>query len=153
VWVETLSDQRIRLEEGGTVRNGVANIPANYHANFEDKVYLIGGSYHVQDTEAVVILNWKYLGPDPGATLFRHVFDCAGNVLGLGDGEMLGRTLQFTYLKPGAEVRDVRHIPLDAQAADGCYYVEVGLFRPDGSRVPPRALDGKEFENAVVILH
>ncbi len=97
-------------------------------------------------------LDWKYLGPDPQATIFRHVFDCAGNVLGMADGFLLDRMVQFSDLAPGVEVRDVRRIPLDALSADDCYTLEVGLFREDGSRLQAIAPDGAAFENSAVII-
>ncbi len=87
-------------------------------------------------------LDWKYLGPNPEATIFRHVFDCAGNVLGMGDGFVLDRTVQFSDLVPGAEIRDVRRIPLSTPSADGCYYVEVGLFHGNGTRLTAVTPDG-----------
>jgi hypothetical protein len=152
VWLTTYSEAEIRVIEAGIVKNNEAARPASYLASFEDKVFLTGAQYHVADAEAVVTLEWKYLGPDPGATIFRHLFDCAGNVVGLGDGYALERMLPFTYLSPGAEARDVRHMPLDAISADGCYSLEVGLFRPDGSRVAALAPDGTAFENAVVTI-
>ncbi len=152
VWLTTYADPRRPLEEVGQVRLGAAAPPGGYQASFEDRVFLTAGGYRLEGRQMAVTLTWSYLGPDPGATVFRHVFDCAGNVLGLGDGHALGRLLPFGALAPGARVRDVRHIPLDSLAADGCYTVEVGLFRPDGSRVTARAPAGLEFENAVVPL-
>ena len=71
----------------------------------------------------------------------------------MGDGYVLGRMLPFGLLLPGAEVHDVRSIPLEAASADGCYTLEIGLFRPDGSRVPAFAPDGTEFGDDIVPLH
>jgi hypothetical protein len=104
----------------------------------------------VAGQEAVVTLDWKYLGPNPQATIFRHVFDCAGNVLGMADGFLLDRMVQFSDLTPGVEVRDVRRIPLKARSADGCYDLKVGLFREDGTRVNATAADGTAFADAAV---
>jgi len=150
VWLTTYSDRQIRIGEAGAIRNGEAARPAEYLANFEHQVFLTAAEYSVEKGEAVVTLAWKYLGPDPNATVFRHLFDCQGNVLALGDGHALERMVPFTYLSPGAEVRDIRHMPLDAISSDGCYSLEVGLFHPDGSRLQAFAPDGSEFENAVV---
>lgn len=150
VWVTVYSETQIRTIEAGTVKNGEAVRPAKYLANFEDKVFLTEAQYAVENGEAVVTLQWKYRGPDPDATIFRHLLDCQASPLAIGDGYALERMLQFTYLSPGAEVRDVRHMPLDAISSDGCYSLEVGLFHPDGSRVRVFTPDGSEFENAVV---
>ncbi len=152
VWLTSYSDREIRTLDVGSVRNGQARAPAAYLASFEAQLYLTGAAYRIEQNEAIITLQWKYLGSDPAATIFRHVFDCAGNVLGLGDGHALGRMLPFGYLLPGAEVRDVRHVPLNATAPDGCYSLEVGLFYPDGSRMRAFAPDGTEIENAVVTV-
>lgn len=152
VWLTTYADDRIAVEEAGTVRQGAPAAPDDYRASFEGLVFLLDGRYGVEGREAVVTLDWKYLGPNPEATVFRHVLDCAGNVLGMGDGFVLDRTVQFSDLTPGAEIHDVRRIPLDALAADGCYAVQVGLFRADGSRVTATAPDGTAFENAAVTI-
>ena len=97
-------------------------------------------------------LDWLYLGPDPNATIFRNVFDCAGNVLGLGSGHALGTMLSFGGLPPGTSLHDLRSIALNARSTDGCYQVEVGLFRLDGSRVPVLSLDGTRLKNDLVLI-
>ena len=134
------------------MKPGPAAPPTAYRASFEGQVYLLAAHQSVAGQEAVVTLDWKYVGPNPNATIFRHVVDCAGKVLGMGDGVLLSRTVHFSDLAPGAEVRDVRRIPLEAPSADGCYALEVGLFRDDGSRVTASAPDGAVFENAVVTI-
>jgi hypothetical protein len=150
VWLTTYADDRIAVEEAGTARAGTPTAPNDYRASFEGQLFLKNAHYAVEGQEAVVTLDWKYLGPNPQATIFRHVFDCAGNVLGMADGFLLDRMVQFSDLTPGVEVRDVRHIPLKALSADGCYYLEVGLFREDGTRVNATAADGTTFTDAAV---
>ncbi len=152
VWLTTYSDDQIAVEEAGTAKTGTPTVPSDYQASYEGQVFLLDSQYAVEGQEAVVTLDWKYLGPNPKATIFRHVFDCAGNVLGMGDGFLLDRMVQFSDLAPGAEVRDVRRIPLKTLSADGCYYLEVGLFREDGTRVQAVAPDGTAFANAAVII-
>ena len=152
VWLTTYADDHIAVEEAGTAKPGTPTIPGDYRASFEGKAFLLGAQYAVGERDAVVTLDWKYLGPNPDATIFRHVFDCAGNVLGMGDGFLLDRTVQFSDLAPGTEVRDVRRIPLKTLSADGCYFLEIGLFRADGSRVKAVAPDGTVIENAVVTI-
>jgi len=154
VWVTTYARDQIAIEEGGTVRSGSPVRPAAYLASFEDKVFLLGAS-HTSDGTAVVTLtlNWKYLGPDPNATVFRHVLDCSGQPVGSGDGHPLDRVVPFGFLPAGAELRDVRRIVLDTPPAGGCLAFEIGLFRPDGSRVPALAPDGSEFANDAVPVH
>ena len=150
VWLTTYADDRIAVEEAGTAKAGTPTAPGDFRASFEGQVFLRDAQYTVEGQEAVVTLDWKYLGPNPQATIFRHVFDCAGNVLGMADGFLLDRMVQFSDLAPGVEVRDVRRIPLKTLSADGCYYLEVGLFREDGTRVNATAADGTAFTDAAV---
>jgi hypothetical protein len=150
VWLTTYADDRIAVEEAGAAAAGSPAAPDDYLASFDGQVFLRDAQYAVEGQEAVVTLDWKYLGPDPRATIFRHVLDCAGNVLGMGDGFLLDRMVQFSDLAPGVEVRDMRRIPLRAPSADGCYRLEVGLFRDDGSRVNATAADGAAYPNAAV---
>lgn len=152
VWLTTYADDRIAVEDAGAAKAGTPAAPDTYRASFEGKAFLRDALYMVDGQEAVVTLDWKYLGPDPQATIFRHVFDCAGNVLGMGDGYLLDRTVQFSDLAPGTEVRDVRRIPLKTPSAGGCYFLEIGLFRADGSRVKAVAPDGTVIENAAVTI-
>jgi hypothetical protein len=152
VWLTTYADDRIAVEEAGMARAGTPTAPNDYRASFEGQLFLRNAQYAVEGQEAVVTLDWKYLGPNPQATIFRHVFDCAGNVLGMADGFLLDRMVQFSDLAPGVEVRDVRRIPLTTLSANSCYYLEVGLFREDGTRVTATAADGTAFANAAVLI-
>ena len=113
VWLTTYADDCIAVEEAGTARAGTPTAPVDYRASFEGQLFLKNAQYAVEGQEAVVTLDWKYLVPNPQATIFRHVFDCAGNVLGMADGFLLDRMVQFSDLAPGVEVRDVRRISAD----------------------------------------
>ena len=150
VWLTTYTDDRIAVEDAGTAKAGTPTAPGDFRASFGGQLFLRNAQYAVEGQEAVVTLDWKYLGPNPQATIFRHVLDCAGNVLGMADGFLLDRMVQFSDLAPGVEVRDVRRIPLTTLSADGCYYLEVGLFREDGTRVNATAADGTAFTDAAV---
>jgi hypothetical protein len=153
VWVITYARDQIAVEEGGTIRSGSPVPPGRFLASFENKVYLVGATHATEGAVVTLTLAWKYLGPDPNATVFRHVLDCAGQPVGSGDGHPLDRLVPFGFLPAGADVRDVRRIVLDAPPADGCTAFEIGLFRPDGSRVPALAPDGTEFPNDAVPVH
>jgi hypothetical protein len=51
--------------------------------------------------------------------------------------------MPFAYLASGMEVRDVRHIPLEASSSPTCHRLEVGLYHADGSRLTAYAQDGQ----------
>jgi hypothetical protein len=152
VWVTSYSDRLIAVEDAGSVRAGEAEVPEGYLATFSDDVFLLAGSFDVQAEAVTVTLEWKYLAGIPGATVFRHLSDCDGNLLGQADGFALDRVLPFDGLEPGAEVRDVQGIAIESPAQDGCYTLGVGLFLPDGTRVSAVAPDGHPFVENVVPL-
>ncbi len=60
--------------------------------------------------------------------------------------------LPFGGLSTGTQVHDLRAIPLTAPAGDGCYQVEVGLFRADGSRVRVFGPDDAALANMLVLI-
>ncbi|MEW5985834.1 MAG: hypothetical protein AB1791_04290 [Chloroflexota bacterium] len=150
VWLMKYADKRIQLVEAGSVMAGEATPPQAYLASFEDKVYLLDANYRVEDQEIVITLSWKYLGPDPQAQVFRHVQNCTGEPADSGDGPLLEGMLLIELLSPGTTVRDVRTISLEQPEA--CYYVEVGVFRDDGSRLTAIAPDGTRFGNDAVTI-
>jgi hypothetical protein len=152
VWLMAYDPAGITLEDVGTIKQGTLLTPTSYQANFGGVIFLGTSQAQRQGQKLQLTLAWKYLGPDPNATIFRHVLDCAGNLLGQGDGHVLGRAIPFALLPAGAEIRDVRTIPLSTLAADGCYRIEVGLFHPDGQRMQPLTPQGVPFENSAAPL-
>jgi hypothetical protein len=156
VWLTTFSDSGPTTSWVGNVTPGRADGPPTpgYLANYEDKVYLLQADYEVRGKELFLDLDWwladSSLNYD--ATVFRHVLDCAGNVLGIGSGRPLGGMLLLPALPAGARIHDVRRIPLEALPGDGCYLIEVGFFYSDGTRMAARAPDGSEYPNRLFLL-
>ena len=138
LWLTAYSDESITVELVGSVWPGLDIAPEEYLASFDEKVYLIGAKLDVQEETAIATLNWRCLDDLPGATVFCHVTDCTGKLLGQGDGFSVGRMLPFEGLGAGAQVNDVRHIDLNLLSGDGCYALSVGLYFPDGTRVRTR---------------
>ena len=153
IWITDYSDHAITIEEAGSVRHGTALPPVGYLASFGDGVYLTNINLQVGGSMTTVNLDWKVLDGVANATIFRHVYDCDGHMLAQGDGLALGRTLQLELLAPGSEVRDIRHIAMDQLHPDDCLVVGVGLYLPDGTRVPARRADGVALENDELLLH
>jgi len=151
-WMTTYTDEQATVRDVGHVSAAAAQPPASYVARFGQSVYLLSGAFTLDGSVLNLTLDWLYLGPDPQATIFRNVFDCDGNVLGLGSGHALGTLLPFGGLPAGTLVHDLRGIPLTARAAGGCYQAEVGLFRADGSRVDAFAPDGSALKNKLVLV-
>jgi len=153
VWLTTYEDDgRSQIIYAGQLESGAIIPPDNYLANYEDKVYLTKSKFVVTDNVLTIDLDWVYTGDDPQATIFRNAFDCAGNLIGEGSGFALERMLPFTFLSSGTHIHDVKHIPLSSLSADGCYQVEVGLFRSDGSRLSVFSKDGVELANQLHLV-
>lgn len=148
VWLTQYTDEQAVTGDVGAVTAGPAAPPAAYLARFADAVYLTDAGFITQGQTLTVTLDWVVTQPaalSPDAVVFRNAFDCAGHFIGPGSGHPLGGLLLLTALPAGARVHDVRAIPLEALAADGCYQVEVGFFRADGARLPAFAPDGGEL--------
>jgi hypothetical protein len=144
VWLTAYDDNEIAVTSLGHIRAGQEAVPDRYIARFADRVFLMTADLEPESeaVRATVKLVWRYLGELPEATVFRHVLDCEGQMLGQGDGFALGGTLPFEGLDPGNEILDTRQIALDPPASPGCYILSVGLYLPDGSRLEAHAQDG-----------
>ena len=153
VWLTTYGDNgRSQVIYAGQIKPGDTQPPTAYLANYEDKVYLTESHVNVQDNILTIALDWVYTGDDPQATIFRNAFDCTGKLIGEGSGFALARMLPFTFLTPGTQIHDVKQIPLTALSEDGCYQVEVGLFRGEDSRLPAFGSNGTELANQLYLV-
>jgi hypothetical protein len=153
VWVINYAQAPIQVEEAGSARSGPALPPSVFLASFEKHVFLASGDTRLTGQTLTLTLNWLDFSAERDLTVFRHVLDCHGDQLGQADGYALGRALPFGLLAPGAELRDVRAIALKSLPADGCYIVQVGLFRPDGSRLGAVTPQGVAFDNGAVAIN
>jgi hypothetical protein len=152
VWLTTYTDDEISVREVGGVQASGDGDPGAYVASFENCVFLVGAGVQVQGRQVVVTLDWRLAGELPGVTVFRHVYDCDGRLLGQGDGHALGGTLPFGSPAPGTVVHDVRYVALESMPAGGCYRLGVGLYRPDGTRIVARTPDGQTLANDEVLV-
>jgi hypothetical protein len=153
VWITNYNDQAITIEEAGSVRHGTTLAPLDYLAGFGEGVFLTGADVQTGDWALTVNLEWKVLDGIAEATIFRHVYGCDGRLLAQGDGLALGRTLRLELLQPGSEVRDVQRITTGQLSPADCLVLGVGLYLPDGTRVPARESDGSTLENDVVLFN
>ncbi|MBI3360056.1 MAG: hypothetical protein HY023_02995, partial [Chloroflexi bacterium] len=152
VWLWRYTNEGTALQEVGAVRRGEPTAPQTFVASFDRRVWLTQARAEIGSDEARVELRWHSTGPT-SEDVFTHVFDCAGNVLGLADGAALGGTYPLWLWPAGVTVRDVRHIPLSTHSADGCYQIEIGLFSPaDGARPPTFDQNGERYQNDAVVI-
>jgi len=93
-----------------------------------------------------LILLWQSLNAaKPTDTIFVHVLDSSGALVGQGDGESLNGLLPPSAWRSGHEIEDVRVIIFDAPLIAGEYRLTVGMYdRTDGKRY--KAFDAKNVE-------
>ena len=108
----------------------------------------------VQPGAAVrLTLYWKAaskVGDDYVA--FVHILDGVGRVHGQQDNQPRGGTYPTKAWTPGVPVVDVYHIPLSADAAEGDYALEVGMYRPgDGVRLATSGDDADPDHDRVLL--
>ncbi|MBI5715958.1 MAG: hypothetical protein HZC38_21380, partial [Chloroflexi bacterium] len=93
-----------------------------------------------------VTLLWRSLNAaKPTDTIFVHVLDSSGALVGQGDGESLNGLLPPSAWRVGHEIEDVRLIVFDTPLIAGEYRITVGMYdRADGKRY--KAFDVKGAE-------
>ncbi|HUE75564.1 MAG TPA: hypothetical protein VMP10_01950, partial [Chloroflexota bacterium] len=111
-------------------------------ARFADEIDLIGYRLARPASNTLSLsLFWRAFNlPTQRYTVFAHVVDESGRVIGQHDGEPGGGSYPTNTWSVGTIVRDDREIrlPLDLDA-DGRYRILVGLYTPEtGERLPLR---------------
>ena len=93
---------------------------------------------------------WQAAEGPSQTTLFVHVVDAGGNLLGQADGDPLGGSYPLDQWQGEGRVEDTRWIPL--QTGPGLT-VRVGLYdRLSGQRLEARAAEGDPFPDNAVLL-
>jgi hypothetical protein len=152
VWVTAYADEAISTQEAGSVRLVSEASSKPFLAGFEDTVHLLAATLNLQEHAAVATLHWQSLDRLSNATIFSHLLDCHGQLLGQKDGFALGGMLPFGQIEPGTEVDDVRVIPMETGSDDGCHRLVVGIYLPDGTRITAWDPDGHAFQDNAVSL-
>jgi hypothetical protein len=102
-----------------------------------------GGSLYLQ-------LHWLVdAAPTQAWTVFTHVVDGEGGRVAGFDSPPGRGSLPTTAWQAGWRVLDEYEIPLPADLAAGRYGVRMGLYLPDGSRLPA---DGPGFDLGEVMI-
>ncbi|MBU0704219.1 MAG: glycosyltransferase family 39 protein [Chloroflexi bacterium] len=112
-----------------------------------DRVELAG--YDLSGEPPTVTLYWRVLAEmDEEYTVFVHLLDEDGALLGQADGPPLNGDYPTSYWSPGELLADT-HI---APPGSGVYLL-VGLYRPtDGARLPVRAATGERVLDDAIVL-
>ena len=112
-----------------------------------DRVELAG--YDLSTAPPTVTLYWRVLAEmDEEYTVFVHLLDEDGELLGQGDGPPLNGDYPTSYWSPGELLADTHVAPSGSGA-----YLLVGLYRPtDGARLPVRAATGERVPDDAIVL-
>ena len=150
VWLTRYSDEWVDVVEAGRVESKAPITFASHVASFDGKILLVSAKADVVKNEMRLTLSWQVMQPIQGE-VFRHVLDCEGNVLGLGDGPALGGVYPLWLWRGDDRITDVRFIPLEKLSA--CYRIGIGLYNPrNGQRTIVLDTNQKRFENDVVVV-
>jgi len=150
VWLTRYSDEIVDIVEAGKVESNAPITFASHIASFDEKILLVSAKADTVKNEMRLTLSWYVTKPIQGE-VFRHILDCEGNVLGLGDGPALGGVYPVWLWRASDRLTDVRFIPLEKLSA--CYRIEIGLYNPgNGQRYIALDTNQKRFENDVVVV-
>jgi hypothetical protein len=103
-------------------------------------------------TSLVVDLAWRAIRrPTNDFTVFVHLLDQAGKLVGQQDGPPQAGRFPTSWWDPGDTIYDRISIPLPSGLAPGSYQLEVGLYRPDtGERLAVVDATGQRLADRVI---
>jgi hypothetical protein len=119
--------------------------------------YRLGDDIHLLDARIVRQNGVAYLSsmwmtvttPPEGYTIFVHVLDANGKMIGQADGPPLGGDYPTDWWSPGETVVDTRPLPLPPEADR----VTIGLYRlSDETRLPVVDKAGQRVPNDEIVL-
>jgi hypothetical protein len=117
-----------------------------------DRVELI--DCDISDEPPTTTLYWRVLGGmDEDYTVFVHLLDGNGELIGQGDGPPLEGDYPTSYWSPGDTLADTHVVPLEGDLPAGARFL-VGLYRPaDGARLPVYTATGERVPNDAILLN
>jgi len=113
-----------------------------------DMVELAG--YNLSTEPPAVTLYWRVLAEmDEDYTVFVHLLDEDGALIGQGDGPPLNGDYPTSYWSPGELLADARVVPLESWDC-----LLVGLYLPaDGARLPTYTAIGERVTGDAVAIY
>lgn len=137
------------LEPAGAIGQTGADV-----ARFGDGIGLADSQITMEGSELVVNLWWGIEAvPGENATVFLHVYDPEGNLVGQKDGYPLADMFPPWYWQAGDLIRDIRIVRLPEALDSGRYTVAVGWYDVEtGQRLPAeRSGDVPIIDGAVTL--
>ena len=122
---------------------------------FGDAVALRGAQVRAKDDGLRVALWWESLAPlDGDYTVFVHLVDGDGQLVGNGDGPPLRGGFPTRLWRPGDTVADEHVVPLLSDLPPGPYTLRVGWYDPlVGTRLPVVQGGERLPQDAVIVGH
>jgi len=131
------------LRLNGAVEDAPGDLlPLDYHLG--DALDMQGYAAVYDGTRVTLTLGWNVAATLPADyTVFAHVFDVNGKLIGQGDGPPLNGDYPSSYWQIGERLIDTREIVLEDPVSEPAYLL-VGFYRlDDGVRLPVLAADGQ----------
>lgn len=156
-WTNYAPDGAITLKPVGHVRD--SRTTAGMIGRFGQTAELLSAAAEWDGRAIQLTLIWDSLqSTQPTDTIFVHLYNADGELVGQGDGDSLNGLLPPSAWRPGHEIEDRRTIVADGDLIPGEYRITVGLYdRASGARYPAFGASGApvadgELEAARVIL-
>ncbi|MBI3360950.1 MAG: hypothetical protein HY023_07555 [Chloroflexi bacterium] len=143
-WTDYDADGAMRLRPVGDVR--ASRTIAGFIGRFGVTSQLLSVDAQTEAGAIRLTLCWSALqSAHPTDTIFVHLFDSSGALVGQADGDSLGGLLPPSAWRPGDEIVDRRTLVTNGPLPVGEYRLTVGFYdRADGSRYPAYDARGRE---------
>jgi len=151
VWCTVyLSDGSMRLRAVGDVF--VSSAPSQDMGRFAEAVALVESHGSVNLDGVSLRLFWRSLHAlRPTDTIFVHLYDADGALIGQADGDSLNGLLPPSAWRPGHLIDDNRRFVTDGALSPGHYRITVGIYdRATGERYPAFDPSGKLVPDAEI---
>ncbi|MEA3345598.1 MAG: glycosyltransferase family 39 protein [Chloroflexota bacterium] len=129
-----------------------------HEAKLEDQVRFLGYDLPLENVRPGGLVNltlyWQCLKEmNTSYTVFTHVLDADGSIVGQWDSIPQGSTLPTTTWMPGEFVADHYQIPVAEDAPPGPYHIEVGMYDVHtGRRLPVVRAGGERLPGDRIMI-
>ncbi|GAG39043.1 unnamed protein product, partial [marine sediment metagenome] len=118
---------------------------------FGEAVALTHASVVLEQEGTRVVLCWKALQPLPADyTVFVHLLDASGALVGTGDGPPMQGAFPTSMWRPGDVVLDVHRLVSVVGEGEMGQHVTVGLYKLEGGSRLPAYIGGVPIPDAAV---
>ena len=123
------------------------------HYSVGDVANLVGFEIKQGDPLRVVLIGEATAVPLTHYSVFVHLLDESGAIVGQGDGPPVGGDYPTRLWEPGELIVDEHKMVIDLDAQQGSYHLAIGWYRlEDGIRLPVRDEEGIPQSEDRVIL-